>query len=144
MTEKKVRLKKDGTPMKKPGSKTPEGKARQSKTQFKKGCVGPNPLGGRMNFRKPTVEMREKVHQALIGGGIPMLINMLYDSFEAKDRKDMLAIIEFMFKYAYGTPREMHDYEELDKTPNNSNNRPVIMVSREDLLTEMESDKLYE
>lgn len=144
MSKTEVKLKKDGTPKKKPGAKTAEGKARQAKTQFKKGEGSPNPVGARINFRKPTIEMRQKMHDALQAAGMPMLVNLLYDSYESKDRKDMLAIIEFMFKYAYGTPREMHDYEELDKSTEQSTNRPVIMVSREDLLKEMDADSLYE
>lgn len=146
-----VKLNKDGSVPKKRGrpkvSKTttpaPKKENKQTETQFKKGEPSANPNGARVNFRRPTIDMRTTMHNLIQQAAMPMLVNLLYDSYEQKDRKDMLSIIEFMFKYSYGTPREMHDYEELDNTNHNPSTNPIIMISREDLLKNMDEDEKY-
>lgn len=122
--------------------KTPELAAKQDKTKFKKGETS-NPNGGRLNFRKPTIQMRETMHKAIVDAAFPMLINILYDSYETKDRKDMLGILEFMFKYAYGIPKEMQSFDDITPQQQQTNNA-VIVVDKKDLLDEMEKDKLYQ
>ena len=134
--EKNEPVKKKRGPKK--GTKQPKSEA----TQFKPGQSG-NPLGAKLNFRKPTIDMRTRMHELITQAAMPMLVNLLYDSYEQKDRKDMLDIIKFMYSYAYGTPREIRDYEELDQA-DKPNNQSVIMISRDDLMRQIDSDKDYE
>lgn len=145
MTE--VKYNKDGSVRKKPGPKkkkvdnapkTPEAKANQAATQFKKGVSG-NP-GGK-TFRRQTLEMREKMHQLAMEVGMPMLIQVLYDAREDKKFAEALDVLTMMFKYAYGAPRDMVEIE--DNTQASSTYAPQIVVTRESALNVLDSDQHY-
>jgi len=126
----------------KPRTKKTKGTGKEA-TQFKPGHSG-NPNGARANFRKPTMEMRNKLHEAITQAGMPMLINLIYDTYEAKDRKDMLNLLEFMFKYTYGLPREMYDYEIMDDVETKQESKPLIVIQdRETLTATISEDEKY-
>lgn len=134
------RPRKDGTPRKDNAPKTETAAENQKKTQFTKGVSG-NPGGA--NFRKPTLEFRGKCHSIVHEHGLAMLVNLMYDAYENGKHEEALEIIKWMAAMAYGTPRQMTDYESME-AQHKPTALPSIVVSRETLNETLASDSQYE
>ena len=56
----------------------------------------------------------------------------------------MLNLLEFMFKYTYGLPREMYDYEIMDDVETKQESKPLIVIQdRETLTATISEDEKY-
>lgn len=140
MSDIQPKLKKDGTPAKKKGAKTPEGKEKQKATQFK---PGNNANKDAWNLRKERREFRKKCADVLLSQtGLEAMVTMLVNTANDGKFKEFMEIYGFLRDTAFGTPGQMPNDEDLDQsTPEKT--APILVIPS-DLMNKIKSDdELY-